>query len=1285
MIKYGKNSISMKSKIKDKISIIIVFLGIIFSLSQLAVSYKHLNKTSAAPLELTNTPESYSFSLNNPVNSVVVSDDGYTYVGGDFTHYGPPLTTVPVFDASSGSLISGYPSAAAGQFITEVISDGAGGWYVAGSFSELGGVSVNKLAHILPDKSVDSSWNPSPNNYVESLYLDGTTLYVGGFFSNIDGQSRNYIAAFDTTTGNLTSWNPLLSGYCGDSPSVKTMESDGTNIYLGGSFSQVNGNARPCAASVLKSDASITTWNPNLSGGSVYKLIIDGSNIYLAGFFTTVGGNSSRGLARVDNVNGSYDAGFTQSVSNYVRDMELSGTTLYVGGYFTTVGGVSRTNLVAINTSTNSLTSWNPDMDTYSSVYDLEIDGSTLYATGNGLNSGAMIAGGVERTGIIGLNTSTALPTSWDPGLSSSVESIAIYDSEIFLSTESFLVDATQRKYLLELDSNGDVTDFDAQSDGPVNNLIVDNDSLFVVGAFSTIGGEVREDVAKLDRTTGLSTSWNTNQDNKVYAMGFDGDSTLYISGNFSNAGGQVRQGFAGIDTTTGLATDLDIALDDNAEQIIVNGNSLYIVGYFSDVNGSSRNYLAEVDLTTGLVTDWNPANDGFPSNIAVDDDYVYVVGWFDNFGGVARKGFAQVDRITGLSTDLDLSADDAPSDIILDEGKIFLYGGFSNILGENRSTLASYDLDTGLLSSWNPEPNEEVYGFSSSDDSLYVFGSFNAMGSTSVPYFAKFVTQYVAPTPTPTPTPASTPTPTPEPEEECNPEGIPPSAPDLYQIDTTKYTATLYVSPGSETSSYEIKYYQSHDYAYRDVTGHYQSFTYTSQGTGAQSILVENLLSGRDYIFEVRARNDCMVSSWITKHAITKGLRIAGLNDCLPWEDCWGGGNSGSGNTVGGNGNPDPIEEFGDDVQREIEDTFNTIKKKVNDSNSSEESTKVLGVVLDLLQTAALTTVKVATASAVAAVEVADDVGPINVLVTTSALTSVSFFSQFFKLGKKYSSDIFMNILHALGFIQHKNPQGIVYDTLTNKPIPFALLTINSDRNDSGTNILETVVTDVKGIYHSVKLIPGIYNIVASHQDYIFPTKSEKPALIESEHFYKGELFAIDEGNNGKLFEIPLDKRNQLDTRKSFKVRLNNFADKFNIINLFWPLFIFSIASTYLYPTVINIFILGIQFIFVVKKVLLKIKKPNLYGVVKDENNIPVEHAIVRIKNLKNNELISIVTTDKNGKFKVFVDPDKYQFEVYKAGYIWKRTGNIMSLEEVNIDKSSKEFNVVLSKFSFS
>src|SRR5512139_244906 len=96
------------------------------------------------------------------------------YVGGAFTHMGPASGSACALDPATGKPL-GLPRILGA--VNAIAPDGAGGWFVGGAFTHVGGVPRQRLAHILPDGTL-SSWDPNPSNTVNSLARSGNVLYV---------------------------------------------------------------------------------------------------------------------------------------------------------------------------------------------------------------------------------------------------------------------------------------------------------------------------------------------------------------------------------------------------------------------------------------------------------------------------------------------------------------------------------------------------------------------------------------------------------------------------------------------------------------------------------------------------------------------------------------------------------------------------------------------------------------------------------------------------------------------------------------------------------------------------------------------------------------------------------------------------------------------------------------------------------------------------------------------------------------------------------------------------
>jgi len=201
-----------------------------------------------------------------------------------------------------------------------------------------------------------------------SLVHDGANLYAGGMFTQAGGQPANRVAMW-----NGTSWTNLGTSLDNN---VYGLSSDGTNLYAVGSFGWAGGVA---ASYVAKWNG--TSWSSlgsGLLGYNAQGVLCVGSDVYVVGGFTNAGGVAANYVAKWDGTSWTnLGSGLNTSACCLAHD----GTNLYVGGQFTNAGGVA-----VMNVAKWDGTSWSAMGsgigDPSASVYDLQYDGTYLYACG---------------------------------------------------------------------------------------------------------------------------------------------------------------------------------------------------------------------------------------------------------------------------------------------------------------------------------------------------------------------------------------------------------------------------------------------------------------------------------------------------------------------------------------------------------------------------------------------------------------------------------------------------------------------------------------------------------------------------------------------------------------------------------------------------------------------------------------------------------------------------------------------------------------------------------------
>jgi hypothetical protein len=196
-----------------------------------------------------------------------------------------------------------------------------------------------------------AAWRLNGVGYATTVV--GNTVYVGGQFTTATsptGQSvgRANLAAFDATTG------ALRTGFVANTNGVvRSLASDGTRLFVGGSFTTIGGQSRSRLAAVdLSSGAVSGTFRANASS-HVYALSYGGGRLYAGGSFSTIAGVARSRIAALNPSTGSAVAGFVAAANGTVSAVAATpdGSAVYVGGAFTTLNGVARPYLGRLSSS----------------------------------------------------------------------------------------------------------------------------------------------------------------------------------------------------------------------------------------------------------------------------------------------------------------------------------------------------------------------------------------------------------------------------------------------------------------------------------------------------------------------------------------------------------------------------------------------------------------------------------------------------------------------------------------------------------------------------------------------------------------------------------------------------------------------------------------------------------------------------------------------------------------------------------------------------------------------
>ncbi len=661
------------------------------------------------------------------------------FIGGDFTYEGPATGHAVALDPSSGAARTPFPRI--GGTVTAIVFDGSGGWFVGGTLTTAGGLSLGDLVHIRSDGSVDPSFAPRPGpdttapQTVTALAFANGVLYVGGRFSTIAGQPRAGVAALNPVTGAAEAWNPAL-GFDPNfgPPEVDALTVSGGVVYIGGRFLSAGG-VSDVALGGFDASTGRLVWHPQQGwpGGTLVDALAASSDTVYAGvgisgvqvtvqvdafrvadaslrWQTSANANtlvladgrlyanggspaSSSSLYALDPSTGAPIAWDPQVTGTHA--LTALGGTLYVGGSFSSASGAQRGDLAAFDAASGALLGWNPNGD--GDVQALANDGHTVVAGGQ-LNS----VGGVNHQYLAAIDTTTGKATSLDLGLDGSVTAIASGGQTLYIAGGFAHVQGQFRDFLAEFNpATGQVTSWQPQAEFADNTpeaLAVSTSTVYVGGEFNQLitsrGSVSRRGLAAFARNTGKLTSWNPSADGPVFTLGLAGG-LIYAGGLFEHIGFTPRNGVAAI-TAQGRATswNANVNLTGQVNALQIAGNTVYLGGSFDTLAGQSRTDLAAVTTSSGALLPWAPNTTppfGTVQTLLASGNTVYAGGNFLQLQG--HTGLAAFTAGTGTLTPF--RADINPGGEVATlatapSGTLYAGGGFTDIAGSNHDNLAA-------------------------------------------------------------------------------------------------------------------------------------------------------------------------------------------------------------------------------------------------------------------------------------------------------------------------------------------------------------------------------------------------------------------------------------------------------------------------------------------------------------------------------------------------------------------------------------------------------------------
>ena len=352
------------------------------------------------------------------VNALAYAD-GILYVGGDFSTVGGiERNNAAAVDADTGVVLPWDPQVNRSVYDLAIQGESV---FLAGWFNTIGASRRELMAEVDAMTGLATAWEPALfGNDVVDLVIEGNTLYFAGSFRTDAGPAREQLAAVDLDTRQIL---PALAEASLDGD-VDVVAVSGDRVYVGayawpggGQGFLVDPVVRGGFAALDLTTGQTRDWSPvferQFSSGYLNRFERVGDSLFVGGSFTEADGEPRNGLAAFDLLTGQVMP-WNLDVDEAILTHAIGDGTLFIGGRFSRVNGARRDGVAAVDVATAAIQPWDARISTSNDVgiRDLEVDGDRVFVSG-----GFGQVGGMWRMRVAAVERSTGAILPWDPDL----------------------------------------------------------------------------------------------------------------------------------------------------------------------------------------------------------------------------------------------------------------------------------------------------------------------------------------------------------------------------------------------------------------------------------------------------------------------------------------------------------------------------------------------------------------------------------------------------------------------------------------------------------------------------------------------------------------------------------------------------------------------------------------------------------------------------------------------------------------------------------------------------
>jgi uncharacterized delta-60 repeat protein len=646
----------------------------------------------------------YSAATNGEIICSAQQADGKLIIGGLFSTFAGVAGLQNIVRLNTdGSVDTSFEPSVTGAVSAIVIQPADGKIVIGGGFTSVSGVNNAYLARLNTDGSVDSAFSPTPNLQVLSLLmLPNGQILVGGDFSQMLPNeattvvSINFLARVNADGTVDSAFNPDINGpvYC------LGINASGQYI-LGGSFTSFTPNLGSTTynlenlARVNPNGTPDTAFYPDPNAAVVVLAVLANGQVIAGGSFTAWEQNanltgvtppavtpgtivSSNYLSRI-NTDGTVDTTFAPNPNGPLSALTLQPDgKMLLGGSFSALQpnrtGIpaDRSDIARINADGTIDLSFDPSLNGVADTIAYLSDGSlfvggnftTIQVGGAALIGGSFAnVGGLPAPNLARLNADGSYDSSFTSNADGTVNAITVLPGGAALVGGTFAhVQGNAQANLARLTAGGsfDPT-FAPAVNGPVNAVAVQTNGEYLVGgSFTTAGGVGSPNLARLGPSGSPDATFLPSVNGTVDAVVAQANGQIVVAGSFTSVGGHPIVGVARLNSNGSVDTSFNPAPNGtvNAVTLQVDG-TYYVAGTFTTIGGQAIPYAAHLTATGAVDTSFTAFTNGPVDALMVEaDGKVFLGGGFTAAGSLSRFEIARFEPSAPVTQSVSVSSD---------------------------------------------------------------------------------------------------------------------------------------------------------------------------------------------------------------------------------------------------------------------------------------------------------------------------------------------------------------------------------------------------------------------------------------------------------------------------------------------------------------------------------------------------------------------------------------------------------------------------------------------------